>query len=354
MKALDHYKYFDIDEELEDYEDIPSIRNLPHRKERSGPKKASPRDEQAIRKAASEIENQLEGHDDFSFSYQASRHEQTWLLQSLGVFFHDDRWIADVLRLVKGGKEASVYLCTTQQTVRHIQQPYLAAKVYRPRMLRNLRKDHLYREGRANLDIEGRIILNDGMLHAMQKKSAYGQELLHTSWIGHEFKTMQILHAAGVDVPTPYASASNAILMDYIGDPDLPAPTLNTVKLDADEAQRLLDRVIWNIERMLAQGRVHGDLSAYNILYWEGQISLIDFPQAIDPEQNHNAYRIFSRDVARICEYFARQGAPANPARLAHDLWTAHGYRLQPEVHPRLLDDQDEGDRQYWQNLQNN
>jgi RIO kinase 1 len=350
MHARDYYKHFDIIEELEEYDNIPSIRNLTRRKVHPGQKKAKPKDEQAIRQAASAIESQLEGHDDFNFSYQASRHEETWLLQSLGVFFHDDRWIADVLRQVKGGKEASVYLCTAQQSVHH-SQPYLAAKVYRPRMLRNLRKDHLYREGRANLDIEGRIILNDGMLHAMQKKSAYGQELLHTSWIGHEFKTMQILHAAGVDVPTPYASASNAILMDYIGHPDLSAPTLNTVRLDPEEARRLLDRVLWNIDRMLAQGRVHGDLSAYNILYWEGQISLIDFPQAIDPEENRNAYRIFSRDVARICEYFARQGAPLNPDRLAHDLWTAHGYRLQPEVHPSLLDDQDEQDRQYWKNL---
>jgi len=352
MKALDYYKYFDIDEELEDFENIPSIRNLPRRKVRPGAKKASPKDEQASQQAAIEIKGQVEGHEDFNFSYQASRHEETWLLQSLDSF-HDGRWIADVLHLVKGGKEASVYLCTPQRAVHH-KRPYLAAKVYRPRMLRNLRKDHLYREGRTDLDIEGRTILDDGMLHAMRQKSAYGQELLHTSWIGHEFKTMQILHEAGVDVPTPYASASNAILMDYIGHPDLPAPTLNTVRLDADEARRLLDRVLWNIERMLAKNRVHGDLSAYNILYWEGQISLIDFPQAIDPQENRNGYRIFARDVARICEYFARQGAPSNPGRLAHDLWTANGYRLQPEVHPRLLDDQDEGDRQYWKNLQNN
>jgi RIO kinase 1 len=351
MKAQDYYKQFDIYEELEDYDNIPSIRNLPSRKVRPGPKKANPKDEHASRQAAYEIEDQLEGHEDFNFSYKASRYEQAWLLESLGGF-HDGRWIDDVLHLVKGGKEASVYLCTTQRAV-HGQQPNLAAKVYRPRMLRNLRKDHQYREGRTDLDIEGRTILDSGMLHAMRQRSAYGQELLHTSWIGHEFKTMQILHAAGVDVPTPYASASNAILMDYIGHPDLPAPTLNTVELDADEARRLLERVLFNIDRMLSQHRVHGDLSAYNILYWEGQISLIDFPQAIDPEENRNAYRIFTRDVARICEYFAQQGAAIHPVRLANDLWTAHGYRLQPEVHPSLLDDQDEQDRQYWQNLQN-
>ncbi|MFH2103916.1 MAG: hypothetical protein ABIJ39_11245 [Chloroflexota bacterium] len=30
-------------------------------------------------------------------------------------------------------------------------------------------------------------------------------------------------------------------------------------------------------------------------------------------------------------------------------LWTAHGHRIHPEVHPRLLDPDDERDRRYWQ-----
>ena len=270
-------------------------------------------------------------------------------LNSLGDF-HDGRWFEDVLNLVKGGKEASVYLCKAVPNG-PAGHDYLAAKVYRPRQFRNLRKDHLYREGRGDLDIEGRTVLNHGMLHAMQKRTTKGQELLHTSWIGHEYKTMQILHAAGVDLPKPLASGNNAILMEYIGDPDLPAPTLNTIELEPDEARLLFDRVLWNIEQMLNQHRIHGDLSAYNLLYWKGQIALIDFPQAIDPEENRNAFRIFERDVTRICEYFSRQGVKANPGSLARELWLGHGYRQQPEIHPRLLDDQDERDLSYWQNL---
>jgi serine/threonine-protein kinase RIO1 len=37
--------------------------------------------------------------------------------------------------------------------------------------------------------------------------------MMHTSWVQHEFQTMQILHAAGADVPVPYACDNNAILM---------------------------------------------------------------------------------------------------------------------------------------------
>ena len=225
--------------------------------------------------------SQQDGEDSFKFTYHASRFEQTWLLSTLGALYAN-RWIKDVLRIVKVGKEASVYLCQgADSTGREL----VAAKVYRPRMLRNLKKDFLYREGRIELDIEGRQIRNGGMIHAMNKKSQYGQELSHTSWIGHEFATMQILYEAGADVPKPYTSDSNAILMDYIGEDGIPAQPLSDINLETDKVAPLFERALKNIEIMLAHERVHGDLSAYNILYWDGQITLIDFPQAIHPQE---------------------------------------------------------------------
>ncbi len=99
---------------------------------------------------------------------------------------------------------------------------------------------------------------------------------------------------------------------------------------------------------MLAHEIVHGDLSAYNVLYWGGDIALIDFPQVVSPRGNRNAYVIFERDVTRLCEYFMRQGFALNPRRLAAELWTSHGYPLRAEVHPRLLDADDPDDRKLW------
>ena len=305
-----------------------------------------------------ELVEQADGQESFDFSYHASRHERQWIIDSLGGFY-ENQWISDVLRVLKGGKEATVYQCATQPAGEHglkeAQGPsgaFIAAKIYRPRMFRNLKNDHLYREGRTSLDADGNPITDHGMQHAMQKRTQYGLELTHTSWIEHEFQTLQILHAAGGDVPEPYITGNNAILMEYIGAEDLPAPTLNTVHLDPQEAKRLFERLLRNIEIMLAAGRVHGDLSAYNLLYWQGEIYLIDFPQVIRPAENRNAFRIFERDVRRVCEYFARQGVTCAPARLAADLWTGHGNRLSPEVHPRLLNDEDESDRTYWRSLQ--
>jgi len=285
----------------------------------------------------------------FDFSYKASRHERTWIVNSLGGFY-EQHWFDDLLRLVKGGKEASVYQCLGNQTTG---SDYIAAKIYRPRMFRNLRKDHIYREGRANLDSDGNVIEEDGMLNAMRKRSTYGLELLHTSWLAHELKALQVLSEAGADVPIPYASNDNAILMEYVGGEFLAAPTLIEVDLEQDEAHALFEQVLKNIEILLANNMIHADLSAYNILYWEGQIKLIDFPQVIHPDENRNAYRIFERDVTKVCEYFARQGVKNKPREIATKMWRASNRRIDPEIHPAHLDEEDAKDRAYWEQSSN-
>lgn len=294
------------------------------------------------------LHKQDDSRSSFQFTYQAARFEQAWLLESLGAFY-EQRWISDVLRKVKGGKEASVYLCLAGEAV---EADLLAVKVYRPRMLRNLKQDHAYREGRAELDSEGNQLLNDGALHAIAKRTAFGEQLRHQSWISYEYNTLQALFAAGADVPRPYALANNAILMDYIGDLGVAAPALNEISLDRAEAQSLFERLLRNLDILLAQQRVHGDLSAYNILYWQGDITLIDFPQVVSPNGNRNAYQIFERDVLRACEYFAQMGVSCQPRKLAASLWAKHGYRVREEIHPSLLDAENPQDRSLWQKQQ--
>jgi RIO kinase 1 len=305
-------------------------------------KKKPPSPEQNRTTAEPVLDNTF---DEFTFTYNASRHERAWILNSLSTF-HEQQWIEDVTRLVKGGKEATVYQCTTNNS--HLQTDYIAAKIYRPRRFRSLKNDALYREGRQNLDGDGRRINDDGMLHAIQKRTEFGRELMHTSWIEHEFQTLEILHSAGADVPVPYASGNNAILMGFIGDANTPAPILNSIHLSHDEARSLFTRIVQNIEIMLANGRIHGDLSAFNILFWEGEITLIDFPQVVQPDQNLNAYAIFQRDVERVCEYFQRQGIASNARRLARNLWQTYGHRLDPEVDVRYLDGDDKEDREFY------
>ena len=125
-------------------------------------------------------------------------------------------------------------------------------------------------------------------------------------------------------MPKPVVANENALLMGYCGDERQAAPALNSVRLGARAAQRLFGEVLRTIELMLSQGLIHGDLSAYNILYWEGRITLIDFPQVTYAATNRNARAIFERDVSRVCEYFLGQGVRVQPNHIAAEFWERH------------------------------
>jgi len=261
----------------------------------------------------------------FPYSYKPSRFEGRWLVESLGSFY-DEHWFDDVTRMIKGGKEASVYLCQGNLTTgKH----WLAAKVYRPRMYRNLKDDHIYREGRQQLDESGLELHDERADRAMAKRTKYGLNLMHVDWIQHEFEAMRLLHERGGALPKPYVCANNAILMDYIGDEDQPAPPLVSVDLDSSLARKLFEKTLSNITLMLSCNLVHGDFSAYNLLFWQNDIWMIDFPQAFDPRRNRNAWVIFQRDMNRICQYFEKQGVHANAKQLAESQWKKAGLDVQ-------------------------
>lgn len=255
-----------------------------------------------------------------TFTYKASRHEQRWLPATLQGFY-DDSLITDVLARVKGGKEANVYCCQANPS---LGLELLAAKIYRPSLLRNLKNDALYKEGRLVLSDEGKTRLDGRSRRAIQKKTRIGSEMSITSWIEHEYQTLFRLYAAGGDVPRPVAQAGSAILMAYIGELGNPAPALSDVALGRDEAHSLFERLMWNVRLMLDHDLVHADLSAYNVLYWEGTATIIDFPQVIDPLRHRLGFDLLLRDVQRLCGYFARYGVRAEARALAGDLWTRY------------------------------
>jgi RIO kinase 1 len=253
----------------------------------------------------------------FSPSFQPTGHEHFWLVSYLEEFYNY-QLITDILEKVKGGKEATVYCCKAHPSTG---LDLVAAKVYRPQMFRSLRNDARYRQGRDIHSTDGKVTHNRRESLAVSKNTRFGQELRHVSWLDAEYETLQILHEAGADVPKPLAKGSNVILMDYIGERGAPAPSLNHVTLDRAEAQGLFDRLVKNLAIMLSCHRIHADFSAYNVLYWEGACTIIDFPQAVDPRRNPDAADLFVRDVERLCQYFRRYHVEADPHALADSLW---------------------------------
>jgi RIO kinase 1 len=311
---------FEIYEEL--FDPMRTDRKARRKRKPKARHKPKKQDAQIVAELADDMVG-LEGG--FKTTYTPSRYEEEWLLSSLRSFY-DRGFINDVLAVVKGGKEASVYRCqadaATGATV-------LAAKVYRPRKFRSLRNDSVYRQGRAILNAYGQdhdFARDQRILRAVAKKTAFGFQVRHTSWLMHEYTALERLYLAGAAVPQPISSNNNAILMSYHGDARMAAPTLNQVRLELNEAETLFQELLRNIALMLQHELIHGDLSAYNILYWKGEITIIDFPQVTNLHANENSYSILRRDVQRVCEYFAQQGVQCDPETVMGELWYQYGY----------------------------
>jgi RIO kinase 1 len=260
--------------------------------------------------------------------------------QQLDTFFNQGL-ISEVLYLVRIGKEASVYCCRGGEflagrlavsSVRRPDEPdvrrrsadgaggvpaskdtLIAAKVYRARQYR-FKNDAVYQEERTR-GMKGQAA------RALAKKTGFGREVQTGSWVAHEFEALRELYNAGCDVPKPILADADAILMEYVGDENGPAPQLNQVEMNREDAEVQFERTMMNVEILLACNRVHGDLSAHNILFRDGHVVLIDFPQTVDARFNSQAERLLHRDVTNVCRYFNQFGVGADAWGLANDLW---------------------------------
>ena len=227
--------------------------------------------------------------------------------------FLDEGLITSVIRPIKSGKEASVVLCRANPSTTGLE--LAALKRYHPLNRRDFRDESLYRDGEWIKERRVRV--------ALEKKTRFGREVQGAIWVSREWEMLRALSNSGVDVPTPVSMTDEAILMSYVGDVDEAAPQLHRYRPDREEAQSLFDQLLRNVERMLYVNVIHGDLSPFNVLVWQGRATVIDLPQAVDPRKNRHAHRLLERDVERICEHFARFGVRSNAQRIAHDLWTA-------------------------------
>lgn len=226
--------------------------------------------------------------------------------EAIGPFI-DRGLVSDILYEVMSGKEATVYCCGLAGG------GLAAAKVYRPRESRRFKNASVY--------LEGRVILDQRARRAIEAKTEFGRQAKFAMWLNHEYETLRQLYRIGLDVPEPIAIADRALLIGYVGDAEAAAPTLHEVVLHPEESWEVFGRVMRNIEGFLSANLIHGDLSAYNILYFEGEPKIIDFPQAVDPRFNVHARDLLARDVERVCRYFRRDHPEIQPEKIADDLW---------------------------------
>jgi len=230
--------------------------------------------------------------------------EQRMLLEAFS------KHIDNVVHRINDGKEATVYLC---RGTAEAPAAYLAAKVYRARRFRAFAGNDKYAD-------VGRV-RDRRLAKAIRGKSRTGRKVSARLWVDREWEVLNALHDAGASVPAPVDHAPDAVLMEFVGDEAGAAPMLTHVRLEREEAERAYEALLGDVSKLLECGLVHGDLSAYNVLYHEGRPRLIDLPQAVDLSGGVDGWALFYRDMENLAAYFARQGLKVDPLADALRLW---------------------------------
>jgi RIO kinase 1 len=219
----------------------------------------------------------------------------------------DEGFVQQVIRPLKSGKEAAVFLVVVDEQV-------CAAKVYKQVQLRNFRQRQDY--------VEGRQSGNSRDQRAMDRGTRFGKQKREEAWQNAEGEAMRKLHAAGVRIPRPHGNHDGVLLMDLVrarnGDP---APQIAAGRYDRPTAVRLHREIMQQVARMLCTGLVHADLSEFNILDAADGPVIIDFPQAVDAARNNNAKRLLLRDVANVTRFFARFAPELRRTDYGQEMW---------------------------------
>ena len=231
----------------------------------------------------------------------------------------DDGVIDEVLRPLKSGKEASVYIVRSGETIR-------CAKVYKDMGQRSFQQRVTYQEGRQ--------VRGSRQARATAKSTRFGRKEQESAWKNAEVDALYQLAAAGVRVPVPYGYFNGVLVMEMITDAEgFSAPGLGDVELTAVQAREYHQFLISQIVRMLCAGLIHGDLSEYNVLLGPAGPVIIDLPQAVNAAGNNNARVMLIRDVNNITGTLARFAPELLATRYGEEMWALFEQGLlQPET----------------------
>jgi RIO kinase 1 len=219
----------------------------------------------------------------------------------------DDGVIDEVVRSLKSGKEATVYLVRSGAHMR-------CAKVYRDMAQRSFQRRARYQEGRK--------VRGSRQARAISKSTRFGRKEQEAAWKNAEVDALYKLVAAGVRVPKPYGYFNGTLIMELVTDAaGAPAPRLGEVDLSPETAREYHRFLIQQIVRMLSIGLIHGDLSEFNVLIGHDGPVIIDLPQAVNAAGNNGALVMLERDVNNLRGTLGHFAPELVNTEFAREMW---------------------------------
>jgi RIO kinase 1 len=219
----------------------------------------------------------------------------------------EDGVIDEVIRSLKSGKEAAVYVVRAGSDVR-------CAKVYKNMSQRSFQQRAQYQEGRQ--------VRGSRQNRAMGKRTRFGRREEESAWKNAEVDALYQLMEAGVRVPKPHGFIDGVLVMELVTDAHgRSAPGLGEVELTPEQAREYHRFLVHQVQRMLCAGLIHGDLSEYNVLVGSEGPVIIDLPQAVNAAGNNSARAMLLRDVGNLTATLARFAPELAATRYGEELW---------------------------------
>ncbi|KAL3845476.1 hypothetical protein ACJIZ3_002879 [Penstemon smallii] len=187
---------------------------------------------------------------------------------------------------ISTGKEANVYHATKSDGQE------LAIKVYKTSVLvfkdrdRYVQGDYRFRYGYCK--------------HNPRK--------MVKTWAEKEMRNLMRLRAAGIRCPAPVLLRLHVLVMEFIGKAGWAAPRLKDAALSLDKLREGYVEMIMIMRTLYQKCKlVHGDLSEYNILHYEGHLYIIDVSQSVDLDHPH-ALDFLREDCLHVSDFFKKHG----------------------------------------------
>nr|CAD1839059.1 unnamed protein product [Ananas comosus var. bracteatus] len=192
----------------------------------------------------------------------------------------------DINGCISTGKEANVYHATKADGQE------LAVKVYKTSVLvfkdrdRYVQGDYRFRHGYCK--------------HNPRK--------MVKTWAEKEMRNLLRVRAAGIRCPMPLLLRLHVLVMEFIGKAGWAAPRLKDAALSEDKLREAYVEIITTMRTLYQKCKlVHGDLSEYNILYFEGHLYIIDVSQSVDLD-HPSALDFLKEDCLHVTEFFRKHG----------------------------------------------